>query len=197
MLQGDTGGGVNVTSCDDGAVRRTNRSSRVATPDILSRFGRAARHERNTHVRGDRFGPDQDYAATYRALGGSRLAPDVVQAAIRLATTLWNGSHNDPERKRFVPRVLVRCAHCRTRRARRRESSALEDVIAQHERGRCRIPTRSRCDAWLAPTPSAWSRTFCPGRTSGCGVQRAGVLDLFAVTVFSSDGSSISRRVAV
>src|SRR2546426_10370117 len=55
----------------------------VAASDILSRFGAVLLDMNGTLMfGGDRFGPDQDYAATYRSLGGSRLAPEVVQAAI-------------------------------------------------------------------------------------------------------------------
>src|SRR5205814_3043701 len=55
---------------------------------------------------GDRFGPDQHYAATYRSLGGSRLAPEVVQAAIPACYEIMERIYNDPARCDSFPRVL-------------------------------------------------------------------------------------------
>ncbi len=115
---------------------------------------------------GDRFGPDQDYAATYRSLGGSRLAPEVVQAAIPACYE--------------------------------RELKLLEDVIARHERGQVpdsyAIALRSLARshplglvANILSRKDLWLEEF----------RRAGVLDRFVVTVFSSDTSSIkpSRKL--
>jgi len=53
------------------------------------------------------------------------------------------------------------------------------------------------CEAWLAPTPSAWSPHLVPEGLWLEEFRRAGVLDRFVVTVFSSDTSSIkpSRKL--
>src|SRR6266550_2264631 len=97
---------------------------------------------------GDRFGPDQDYAATYRSLGGSRLAPEVVQAAIPACYEIMERIYNDPARCDSFPRVL--------------------DTLRT-------LPQAKGLEEF----------------------RRAGVLDRFVVTVFSSDTSSIkpSRKL--
>ncbi|HTD69532.1 MAG TPA: HAD family hydrolase [Gemmatimonadales bacterium] len=179
-------------------MRRT--PSRVATPDILSHFAAVLLDMNGTLMfGGDRFGPDQDYAATYRALGGSRLAPDVVQATIPACYETMERIYNDPARCDSFPRVLDTLRTLpHTQGLDDRELTLLEDVIAQHERGQVpdsyaialRRLARSHPLGLVANILSRkdlWLREF----------KRAGVLDLFAVTVFSSDGSSIkpSRRL--
>src|SRR2546427_1934030 len=81
--------------------------TRVTAPDILSRFAAVLLDMNGTLMfGGDRFGPDQDYAATYRTLGGSRLAPEVVQATITACHETMERIYNDPERCDSFPRVL-------------------------------------------------------------------------------------------
>jgi putative hydrolase of the HAD superfamily len=81
--------------------------SRVAAPDILSRFAAVLLDMNGTLMfGGDRFGPDQDYAATYRTLGGSRLATEMVQATITACYATMERIYNDPERCDSFPRVL-------------------------------------------------------------------------------------------
>ena len=54
---------------------------------------------------GDRFGPEQDFAATYHALGGRRLAAQVVQDGVLnlFATTVFSSDSRSvkPSRKLF------------------------------------------------------------------------------------------------
>lgn len=148
---------------------------------------------------GDRFGPDQDYAATYRSLGGSRLAPDVVQAAIPACYQTMERIYNDPARCDSFPRVLDTLrALPQAQGLDAQELKLLEDVIARHERGQ--VPdsyaialhslARSHPMGLVANILSQkdlWLEEF----------RRAGVLHLFAVTVFSSDTASIkpSRKL--
>jgi putative hydrolase of the HAD superfamily len=81
----------------------------VPTPDILSRFGAVLLDMNGTLMfGGDRFGPDQDYAATYRTLGGSRLAPDVVQVTIPACYETMERIYNDPE----IPSPTSWCVTC-------------------------------------------------------------------------------------
>src|SRR2546422_5988705 len=84
---------------------------------------------------GDRFGPDQDYAATYRSLGGSRLAPEVVQAAIPACYEIMERIYNDPARCDSFPRVqdTLRTLS-QAKGLDEGELKLLEDVIARHER---------------------------------------------------------------
>src|SRR2546422_2059950 len=85
---------------------------------------------------GDRFGPDQDYAATYRSLGGSRLALEVVQAAIPACYEIMERIYNDPARCDSFPRVqdTLRTLS-QAKGLDEGELKLLEDVIARHERG--------------------------------------------------------------
>src|SRR2546427_9540844 len=85
---------------------------------------------------GDRFGPDQDYAATYRPLGGARLAPEVVQATIAACYETMERIYNDPERCDSFPPVLDTLRTLpQAQRLDDRELKLLEGVVAQHERG--------------------------------------------------------------
>lgn len=172
----------------------------MVAPDILSRFAAVLLDMNGTIMfGGDRFGPDQDYAATYRTLGGSQLAAEVVQATITACYETLEQIYNDPARCDSLPQVLdtlrtLPPAH----RLDDRELKLLEGVIAQHERGQVPDPyavslrnlARSHPLGLVANILSRkelWLQEF----------QRAGVLDLFAVTVFSSDGSSMkpSRKL--
>src|SRR2546425_4125182 len=148
---------------------------------------------------GDRFGPDQDYAATYRTLGGSRFAPEVVHATITACYETLEQIYNDPERCDSFPRVLDTLRTLpHAKGLDERDLKLLEDVVAQHERGHVPDPyavllrglARSHPLGLVANILSRkelWLEAF----------RRAGVLDLFAVTVFSSDGSSVkpSRKL--
>jgi FMN phosphatase YigB (HAD superfamily) len=148
---------------------------------------------------GDRFGPGQDYAATYRRLGGSRLAPEVVHEAVQTCFDVMELIYNDPARSDSFPQVLdtlrtLPAAHALSPT----ELGLLERVIAQHEVGRVpdayadwvRRVSRTHVLGVVANVLSRkdlWLQEFA----------RAGVLQHFAVTVFSSDTSSIkpSRKL--
>lgn len=170
----------------------------VAT-DIVSRFRAVLLDMNGTFLfEGDRFGPGQDYAATYRDLGGSRLSPEVVHKTIQTCYDTLEVIYNDPGRSDSFPQVLDTLRTMPAARGLPSELVLLERVIAQHEVGR--VP-----DAYAA----------CVRRLAGTHVlgvvanilsrkdlwlqelARAGVLDRFAVTVFSSDGSSVkpSRKL--
>ena len=174
--------------------------TRVTAPDILSRFAAVLLDMNGTLMfGGDRFGPDQDYAATYRTLGGSRLAPEVVQATITACHETMERIYNDPERCDSFPRVLDTLRTLpHAQGLDDGELKLLEDVVAQHERGQVPDPyavllrglARSHPLGLVANILSRkelWLEEF----------RRAGVLDLFAITVFSSDGSSVkpSRKL--
>jgi FMN phosphatase YigB (HAD superfamily) len=179
---------------------RLTLAARVVAPDILHRFAAVLLDMNGTFLfGGDRFGPDQDYAASYRALGGSQLATEVVQATIQTCFDTLEEIYNDPERSDSFPQVLDTL---RTLPAASglppAELLLLERVIAQHELGRIPDPyavwvrrlARSHILGVVANVLSRkdlWLQEF----------KRAGVLDLFAVTVFSSDGPSVkpSRKL--
>jgi len=172
----------------------------VAPSPVLSRFTVVLLDMNGTLMfGGDRFGAEQDFAATYRALGGRRLAADVVQATIAACYATMGAIYEDPSRCDSFPRVSdtlreIPAAHDLPEA----ELELLERVIAQHELGR--IPDAyARAITRLAAThrlglianilsgKGPWLREFA----------RAGVLHLFATTVFSSDTRSIkpSRKL--
>ena len=169
-------------------------------PDILTRFAAVLLDMNDTFLfGGDRFGPEQDYAATYRGLGGSRLTSEVVQATITACSETLGAIYNDPLRCDSFPPVLDTL---RTLPAAKglpeAELKLLEAVVAQHEVGRVPEPyavslrTLARSHVLglvsnILSRKEPWLREF----------SRAGVLDLFAVTVFSSDGTSVkpSRKL--
>ncbi len=172
----------------------------MTAPDILSRFGAVLLDMNGTLMfGGDRFGPDQDYAATYRTLGGSGLAPEVVQATITACYDTLEQIYNDPERCDSFPRVLDTLRTLpHAKGLDDRDLKLLEGVLAQHERGQ--VPDRYAASlrslarshplglvANILSRKELWLEEFT----------RAGVLHLFAVTVFSSDGSSVkpSRKL--
>ena len=105
--------------------------SRVAAPDILSRFVAVLLDMNGTLMfGGDRFGPDQDYAATYRTLGGSRLATEIVQTTITACYATMERIYNDPA-VRFVPASPRHASHIASREGARRRG-------VEAPRGRCR-----------------------------------------------------------
>ncbi len=148
---------------------------------------------------GDRFGPEQDYAATYRALGGRRLDADVVQGAVTACFGTMGVIYGDPARCDSFPRVLDTLRDLpAARNLPETELTLLERLIAEHERGRIpdayalalkRLAATHRMGlvANILSNKALWLEEFA----------RAGVLDLFAITVFSSDTCSIkpSRKL--
>src|SRR5437762_14131895 len=86
---------------------------------------------------GDRFGPEQDYVATYRALGGRRLAAGVVQGTIAACYETMGAIYEDPARCDSFPQVLETLRELPAGRyLPEAELQLLERVIAAHELGR-------------------------------------------------------------
>jgi HAD superfamily hydrolase (TIGR01549 family) len=148
---------------------------------------------------GDRFGPEQDFAATYHRLGGRRLAAQAVNDGIRACFDELGVIYEDPTRCDSFPAVLETLrALPTTRDLPESELRLLEGVIAEHEIGtvsdayaqalkRLAAGHRLGLIANIISRKGPWVNEFA----------RAGVLDLFATTVFSSDTSSIkpSRKL--
>ena len=172
----------------------------MASPPVLSRFTVVLLDMNGTVMfGGDRFGPEQDFAATYRVLGGGRLAANVVQGIIAACYATMGAIYEDPARCDSFPTVLDTLrALPAGRDLPEAELELLERVIAQHELGS--IPLAyARAITRLAAThrlglvanilsrKGLWLDEF----------ERAGVLHHFATTVFSSDSSSIkpSRKL--
>jgi len=166
--------------------------------DVLSSFGGVLLDMNGTFMfGGDRFGPEQDYGATYRALGGQGLASDVVQRTITACFEKLGVIYEDPTRCDSFPSVLDSLRELAPDLP-ETELNLLERVIAQHELGR--VP-----DAY-ALRLKRLAATHCLGVVANIlsrkgpwldEFARVGVLELFATTVFSSDGRSIkpSRKL--
>lgn len=141
----------------------------------------------------DRFGPDQDYHATYAAEGGRALPPAAVRAAVDACYAFLAARYGDPAYRDDFPSVGEALDAWReTRALSAAERARLERVIARHELGR--VP-----DAYAAAlrrlarthrlglVSNIWSRKG-PWLTE---LARAGVAELFTTLVFSSDTRSI------
>ena len=141
----------------------------------------------------DRFGPGEDYARTYRALGGRSLTAESVQQAVTACFDTLNRIYEDVAREDSFPSVLsaLRCIF-ETRDWAESDLLLVERVFAEHERGR--VPDEY-ADALrflarghrLALVSNIWSgkRLYVEE------LERVGVVDLFDVTIFSSDGSDV------
>ena len=166
--------------------------------DVLSSFGGVLLDMNGTFMfGGDRFGPEHDYGATYRALGGQGLALEVVQRTITVCFESMGVIYEDPTRCDSFPSVVENLRELAPDLP-ETELNLLERVIAQHELGR--VP-----DAY-ALRLKRLAATHCLGVVANIlsrkgpwldEFARAGVLELFATTVFSSDGRSIkpSRKL--
>jgi len=169
-----------------------------APNSILSRFTVVLLDMNGTFMfGGDRFGPEQDFAATYHALGGRQLPARVVQDGVLACFETLGVIYEDSAHCDSFPAVLETLRDLPTTRH-LPELKLLERVIADHELGT--VPdTYARALKRLAAThrlgvianiisrKEPWLSEFA----------RAGVLHLFATTVFSSDSRSVkpSRKL--
>jgi putative hydrolase of the HAD superfamily/5'-nucleotidase len=148
---------------------------------------------------GDRFGPDADFHASYRASGGTRLTAEAVHRAVSDCYGRLDALYLDPARTESFPQVrevLAEFTACAGLPA--AEVELLEDVFAPHEIGR--VPDvyaaalrRLAATHRMGVVSNLWSRKphwlaeFC----------RSGVLSLFETVVFSSDGPSMKPSPAL
>jgi putative hydrolase of the HAD superfamily/5'-nucleotidase len=141
----------------------------------------------------DRFGPGQDYHATYAAAGGRALGAAAVHAAVDACYAHLAARYGDPAYADDFPSVCEALDVLPETRAHPADERArLERVIARHELGR--VPEayaaalrRLARTHQLGLVSNIWSRR-APWDAE---LARAGVADLFATVVFSSDTRSI------
>ena len=141
----------------------------------------------------DRFGPDQDYHATYHALGGRRLSPEAIRRVVDACCAHLNRLYHDVAYCDTFPPVAEALRRLpETGELPVAEQALLERVIAEHEVGRV-PPEYAEALVRLARThrlglvSNVWSRK----EPYLAELRRAGVLELFGSVVFSSDGASI------
>jgi len=139
---------------------------------------------------GDRFDDRQNYATTYKELGGQNLPDDMVLALVASAHAKMAALYSDPECLDCFPTVdeILRDLHDLTDA----DYCQLAEVIAHHEIGHVSIEYASML-RWLANhffiglVTNLWSEKTPWLRE----LERAGVASLFQTMVFSSDHSSI------
>ncbi|WP_078120498.1 HAD family hydrolase [Thiosocius teredinicola] len=135
----------------------------------------------------DRFGPDEDYAAHYAALGGE-LPARQVNAAIRAIYAYLDVRYPDEQYRHCFPSVETAIRDLFGQQLVADEVHRIVNTFAFHELGYIpaayaqalhslnrRFTLAAIVDIW-APKP-LWLREF----------ERAGVVDLFAACSFSSD----------
>ena len=141
---------------------------------------------------GDRFGPSEDYAATYRSLGGT--APGVaVDAAVGAVYDYLDRRYTDAAFHEAFPNVADALgAVPEAGGFSGRDLDLIARTFARHELGRV-PPEYARALCWLAGRHRLGLVTdIWAGRELWIQeLARAGVLDLFDARVFSSDGSSV------
>jgi putative hydrolase of the HAD superfamily len=147
----------------------------------------------------DRFGPAHVYYTTYRELSGSHLTPGAVRRAIDDCYSRMAALYEDPARVANFPQVrevLAQSQACLGLPA--AEVELIERVIARHELGRvsdeyAAALRRLSATHRLGVVTNIWSRK----QSWLDELRRAGVLDLFAAAVFSSDGPGMKPSPAL
>jgi FMN phosphatase YigB (HAD superfamily) len=139
----------------------------------------------------DRFGPGEDFAATYRSLGGGALEPQLVEQAVRSCYSRMAADYENPERYDDFPQVAGVLRSLFPSLA-DDELNRVERVIASHKLGRvpdahAAILHRLARSHRLGLVANVWSvKDLWLGE-----LDRAGVLGLFKSLVFSSDTRSV------
>jgi putative hydrolase of the HAD superfamily/5'-nucleotidase len=138
----------------------------------------------------DRIGPNEDYFVTYQAVGGRNLLRRVVEQSIQATCDGLSEDYECPDRVDDFPSLAE--ALLKYGNAQQSELPFLERVLAEHEMGY--VPAAHRAflervakshqlglvsNLWAKPEP--WRELF----------ERTGLLALFEITVFSSEGRSI------
>lgn len=144
----------------------------------------------NTFMFGaDRFDEDENFAATYRAIGGSALPPERVCSVIRAAYLGMLEAARDPVRYDDYP-TLREFLHelPEASRVDERERNRLMEVFARHEMGVI-PPPYVRALQQLRETHllGLISNIWAPSRHFVRALHEAGVFHLFRTPVFSSD----------
>ena len=140
----------------------------------------------------DRFGPDEDYAGTYRALGGT-LPGERVSALVAACYDRLGALYPDPAHHDRFPTVRETMRSLPGARGLGEdEVDRLERTFALHERGR--VPDayaaalhRLAASHRLAVVADIWADKG-PWLDE---LRRAGVFDLFEAAVFSSEVGSV------
>jgi FMN phosphatase YigB (HAD superfamily) len=139
----------------------------------------------------DRFGPAEDFAATYRSVGGRALEPQQVKTVIRACYGRMAAAYENPARYDDFPRVAD-ALRATAPGLPEEERQHLERVFGLHELGR--VPPeyadflrRLAASHALGLVANVWCRKDLWLQE----LERAGILGLFRSPVFSSDTASV------
>lgn len=144
----------------------------------------------------DRFGPDADYHATYRSLGGTRLGRDAVVTAVQACCSAMLREYDRPARFDDYPSLPEALREYTA--VEEEDCDILASVFEAHEIGR--VPAAHA--AWIRRTAT----THKLGIVSNiCGrpepwrsyLNAEGLLGAFTYTLFSSDGRSIKPSARI
>lgn len=139
----------------------------------------------------DRFGPAEDFAATYRAIGGKTLPAVEVNRVIRATYSFLDRRYADRAYEDDFPSVAESLA-CVAPHLPAMEMALLEDTFARHELG---VVPPDYADALRALSATHELRlltnVWAPKAAWVAELERAGVLPLFRRAVFSSDTRSV------
>jgi putative hydrolase of the HAD superfamily len=139
----------------------------------------------------DRFGPGEDYYATYRALGGYGLQRERLLCIMQLGFEAIMQAYHSPELYEDFPSVIE--AFRDHTQAPEEELPILERVFAAHEIGRTVPPAHQ---AFLRSVAQSHHLGIVSNICAGPGpwiefLRTADLLSLFRTIVFSSEGRTI------
>jgi putative hydrolase of the HAD superfamily/5'-nucleotidase len=145
----------------------------------------------------DRFGPDEDYYATYRAVGGYALEPERLLHFMQLGFEALMQAYHSPESWEDFPSVIETFRdHAQ---APEEELPVLERVFAAHEIGRVVPPAHQAFLHSVAqPHHLGIVSNICARPSPWVDFLReADLLSLFKTIVFSSEGRTIKPSHAL
>ena len=139
----------------------------------------------------DRFGPAENFAATYRASGGGTLSDDQVNRTIRAAFAFLDARYSDPAYEDRFP-SLAEALTAVAPEVTDDERTQLADTFARHELGVV-PPGHAASLRTLSATHELRLLTniWSPKALWLAELSRAAVLSLFRHAVFSSDTRSV------
>lgn len=135
---------------------------------------------------GDRFGPQQDYYASYRAVGGRKLSRTHVQSAVSACYAAFLRDYDDPRLVEcFPPLADFVATHCGVPAS---EHKAVATTIARHEVGK--VPEWAALAIRTVAQRSAVavvSNVWAPSHHWKEELLASGVAPVLAAAIFSTD----------
>jgi FMN phosphatase YigB (HAD superfamily) len=141
----------------------------------------------------NRLGPDEDFGATYCAIGGRVLRADAVAAAVLACVAHMARLYDDPAHADDFPSVLEVMGELPdTSGLPERERRLLAEVVARHELGRIPEPhAQAVRELARAHRLGLVANIWAPKDPWLAELARAGLADVFAARVFSSNSRSM------